>query len=394
MTRKYITLYECLTKSAKKALSLQQNDGSMLAGHNGPYFDPETPVRNTGHWLITFLKVYEITKEKRFLDAAHKALCYLLSNQARPMGITFWHRKNPEKDFCNGLIGQAWSIEALTCAENYFDAPNILRIAKEVFLLHPFDEKLGLWRRVEVNGSYLSVDETFNHQLWFAASGSLLCQNCKNKEIIKRVHIFMDKIENSLNLYNSGLIVHHLKSKNLIDMLKRMIRAFSNKETKKQIISKAAGIFMDKIDNVLTLHDSGLTNYHLKSKSKAAGYHQFNLYAFALLKKYNPEHQFWQSRKFNLLWKHANTEQYEKELYNSEFGYPYNPPGFEMPFALEIFGEQMAGKQKKQELWLSEQFQRSFNFDSYLMEKGTKDPITHAARIYEATRLPDLNIHL
>ena len=47
MTRKYITLYECLIKSAKKALSLQQNDGSMLAGHNGSYFDPETPVRNT-----------------------------------------------------------------------------------------------------------------------------------------------------------------------------------------------------------------------------------------------------------------------------------------------------------------------------------------------------------
>jgi len=131
-------------------------------------------------------------------------------------------------------------------------------------LLHPFDEKLGLWRRVEVNGSYLSVDETFNHQLWFAASGSLICQNCKDKEIIKRVDIFMDTIENALNLYNSGLIVHHLKSKNLKDMLKRMIRAFSNKETKKQIISKAAGIFMDKIDNVLNFNDSGLTGYYLK----------------------------------------------------------------------------------------------------------------------------------
>jgi len=88
MTRKYITLYECLTKSAIKALSLQQKDGSMPAGHNGPYNDLETPVRNTGHWLMTFLKVYEITKEIRFLNAATKALCYLLSKQVRPRDKT------------------------------------------------------------------------------------------------------------------------------------------------------------------------------------------------------------------------------------------------------------------------------------------------------------------
>ena len=91
--------------------------------------------------------------------------------------------KNPGKDFCNGLIGQSWSIEALMYAANYFDIPKILKIAKEVFLLHPFDEKSGLWRRTEVNGSFLSVDETFNHQLWFAASGSLICQISTDEEI-------------------------------------------------------------------------------------------------------------------------------------------------------------------------------------------------------------------
>ena len=71
-----LTLYDCLVKSAIKALTLQHEDGSMPAGHNGPYFDLETPVRNTGHWLMTFLKVYSITKKKIFFNAAQKALDY------------------------------------------------------------------------------------------------------------------------------------------------------------------------------------------------------------------------------------------------------------------------------------------------------------------------------
>ncbi len=42
-------------------------------------------------------------------------------------------------------------------------------------------------------------------------------------------------------------------------------------------------------------------------------------------------------------------------------------------------------------LSIEEEFQRSFNFDSYLIKKGTRDPITHVYRIYKAKRLPNLN---
>ena len=63
------SLHEVIVSSASAALTLQRDDGSMPAGHNGPYYDPETPVRNTAHWLITFSRAYELSGAERFLDA-------------------------------------------------------------------------------------------------------------------------------------------------------------------------------------------------------------------------------------------------------------------------------------------------------------------------------------
>ena len=357
-------LHECLVRSARRGMELQGENGAMPAGHNGPYLDKETPVRNTGHWLIAFLKAYEISGEKTFLNSAEKALRFLLSKEARPMGKTFWHRENPEKDFANGLIGQAWSIEALSAASEHIDMDEPAKTAKDVFLMHPFNEETGLWKRVNVDGSYLSADGTFNHQLWFAASATLLSRHCKNREILRPVEIFMEKMPLNLDLYPSGLIVHNVKKHSLTGKAKRSLKMWIGRDKRGEIILKAAG------------------------------YHQFNLYAFALLKTCFPQHPFWKSSLFKKLWTYANSERYIMDIDKSIYGYPYNPPGFEMPFALEIFGDEMQDKREKQEKWLSEQMRRCFDFTSHLMEKNTKDPDTSAARIYEATRLPDLEIKI
>lgn len=357
------TLYDFIKIAADHGLTIQRNDGSFLPGHNGPYFDQETPVRNTGHWLIVFLKAYEITENCKFLDAANKAVNFLLSEKARPMKAAFWHRKNLGKDFSNGLIGQAWSIEALSVAARYFNDPEIIKTAEEVFLMHPFDEKHGLWRKISVDGSYLTVDSVFNHQLWFAAASSLLKKYSGKEEMVRRLDIFMDNIEANLALYPSGLIVHTLRRRGRAQIIKQLLRLFYN-------LSQAEVI------------------------DKAIGYHQFNLYAFALLKSSFPVHSFWTRKKFGKLWEYANSSEYRKQLHGSEFGYSYNPPGFEMAFALDVFGGDMPDKREKQEEWIAEQIRFCFDFESGLMKKGTKDPETHIARIYEATRLPDLKINV
>jgi len=81
-----MNLYTLLTHSAQAALDLQRPDGSMPPGHNGLYHDPETPVRNTAHWLLTFQKVYQITQVDAYRQAVQKALRYLCQADLRPSG--------------------------------------------------------------------------------------------------------------------------------------------------------------------------------------------------------------------------------------------------------------------------------------------------------------------
>ena len=52
-----MNLYDLLVDTADRAIEIQRSDGSMPPGHNGPYYDPETPVRNTAHWSITFVRL-------------------------------------------------------------------------------------------------------------------------------------------------------------------------------------------------------------------------------------------------------------------------------------------------------------------------------------------------
>ena len=87
-----ITTYELLERSARAALDWQREDGSFPPGRNGVYDEPETPVRTTSKWLTTLSKVYEITGEQTYADAANDAADYLLSDEARPYGYTFHSR--------------------------------------------------------------------------------------------------------------------------------------------------------------------------------------------------------------------------------------------------------------------------------------------------------------
>ena len=74
-----VSLDNLIVESATHALEDQSHDGSKIPGFNGPYHDPETPVRNTAHWMISFLKAYKITGEDRFRFGAERAAYYLQS---------------------------------------------------------------------------------------------------------------------------------------------------------------------------------------------------------------------------------------------------------------------------------------------------------------------------
>jgi len=357
-----MNLYDIILQSASSALELQRDDGSMPPGWNGPYHQQETPVRNTAHWLITFLKAYEITEDRKYKDAAKKCVEYLLSNEARPMNATFWHRKAEKKDKCNGLIGQAWTIEALSIAEEKLGLKECKEIAEEIFFLHPFNEKCGLWKRVDIDGKILDFDYVFNHQLWFAASASMI----ENREIDDSINVFMDKLTENIRTDETGLIHHFL---------------LPDCNTKTKIYSF--------LINVYLLKKGKKFNQILQE-----GYQAFNLYALALLKKKFPFHSFWDTNLFTSSLNHITLQSYYKYLENNRYGSPYNPAGFENAFAIHVFSDKFEESESLISEWASWQIKKHFDFEEKMIKKNTEDPVTLSARIYEATRLPDIPIKI
>jgi len=348
-----------LCASAEAMLARQRPDGSLPAGHNGLYRDAETPVRNTGHWLVSWLAALRWTGDARYRRAAEQALGYLASEKARPGGASFWHRDAAGKDACNGLIGQAWSIEALVTAADVLELEEPARLAEQVFLLHPFDESLGLWRALEIDGRCLHWDATFNHQLWFAAAGALLAGHA-SPEVARRVARFLERLPRLLGVHGDGLIRHWLAPAGLLRRApRRALRLLRGRRR------EAAAL-----------------------RRRELGYHAFNLYAFALLRRHAPDHAIWRQRRFRHAWRFARSPCFRQALEDNPYGWAYNPVGIEMAFALETF--EGPGSRAEQAIWLGLQLVRHWDFAERLLSRDTPDPATLAARLYEAARLPNL----
>jgi|TARA_B100000315_G_scaffold175300_1_gene163822 hypothetical protein len=351
----------------------------LQPGHNGPYNDHETPVRNFGHWLITFSKCFELTGKQIYLDKIRELAEFLISDNARPFGYSFHHRYKESKDKCNGLIGQAWTIESLVYASSVLDDMNYAYVAEEVFSQHNFNEKLGLWNRLETNGLILSIDETFNHQLWFAACASLL-GTPRREEIRERIIQFMNLLSENLSVLDNGLIYHPIE---------RRINYNGSDTSYKTKIKNSVKSFLFMLWNKDRKSTNSDKEYRGKMTTKSVGYHQFNMYAFAILKESFPDHPFWLSPRFQSSVDYLISNEFKNEISENRFGYPYNPPGFEVPYALSVFTEMTEGELIKISSWyINEQFKRCYNTQTRMLDKNIEDPLTLTARVYEVTRLP------
>lgn len=376
MSESTTTLTEVLIESAEAALSEQNENGSMPAGQNGPWNDPETPVRNTGHWLITFLNCYNETMDEEFLKAAESAVEYLMSDEARPHGETFHHIKPNKKDRCNGLIGQAWTIEALVVAAKALDKPELVEAASEVFLKHPFERDLAAWHPVEIDGTILPIDMTFNHQLWFAAAGGLLAQHPdSDPEVDNQVRRYLDEVECNLNVMENGLVYHPFKPD--FD-IKKYGKIFFEGVKGGTAHTMVFGVLQGIIGRDAENNEGGWAE-------KAVGYHSFNLYGFALLREGYPGHSVWSCKKIQQIVEHASTQEYAEALDSNTYGYPYNCSGIELAYALDVFADIDAETQRQ---WLQRQFDRTYDPMTAAMDRNNPDPTTLTARLYEATRIP------
>lgn len=371
------SLYDVLEESAEIALDEQRDDGSMPPGQNGPWNDKETPVRNTGHWTVTFLKCYQWTEREEFRDAAEAAVSYLKSNESRPYGETFHHRKSDDRDGCNGLIGQAWTIEALVTASEVLGRPELVDLASRVFLKHPFDRDLAAWHPVEIDGAVLPIDMTFNHQLWFAAAGGLLANHSSsNPAVNEQVQHYLDELDENLNLMENGLVYHPFKPNfDVVKYGKIFLQGLKAGTAHTMVLGVLQGIIGgDGEDN-----EGGWTE-------ESAGYHSFNLYGFALLQEAYPNHSIWKHEKIERAVAYARSEDFVEALDENPYGYPYNCSGIEMAYALDVLTD--AGENARRR-WLERQFDRTYEPNSRSMSRNNPDPTTLTARLYEATRISE-----
>ena len=236
--------------------------------------------------------------------------------------------------------------------------------------MHDFDNALGLWKIREINGKTLGFDVTFNHQLWFAAAGSMLATNSL---IDDQLSVFLDRLPMNLGLYKNGLVQHPILPKLNSGM------SFGLR-TKRLVATAVQGNWSRQRDRV-------------SMTEKAVGYHAFNLYAFAILSQRYPDYDAWSSDLMKSMVSYAKSSDYLETLEGNRYGYSYNSPGFEIAYAIiclpYLFGEDPEGQASE---WVGRQLVRCYDFETSQMRLNTEDPVNHAARIYEATRLPNLDV--
>lgn len=379
-----MTLLDFIDKIAQRAL--QYPHVFLKPGHNGPYFHPETELRNKGHWLITFCKLYEWTGREAYKSKAAEFAEYIVSKDARPYGYSFYHRNTLKKDRCNGLVGQAWTFEALAQAAETFQNNTFNKLAEEVFLQHHFNTKYALWNILEIDGEILPIDNAFNHQLWFAAGISMV--NSHNTEIHSQISSFLEKLFDNVTILENGLIYHEFDFE-IQDAYGKNAKLSFRKRIKQQIKQILSGTGRNKVTDITSLTPVEKKEWLWKKmKHKSIGYHAFNMYAFALLKQRYPEHPVWNNPLFKKTVDYLFSEEYNQGINNNEYSFAYNPPGYEVPFSVAVLQppeqEQLHSFAQS---WVNRQIEICFNPETYLFDRNNVDPSTLTARLYEVTRL-------
>lgn len=355
------TIHDVLVKSAQSSLDLQRDDGSFPPGRNYTYDEPETPVRTTSHWAVTLSEAYDITGEARFEEAANAAIDYLLSDEVRPHGYTFHCRNTEEKDLCNGVVGQGSAIRALGHAGGILDREDAIATGIEVFELHPFDEDLGLWEKVEIDGEKLSFDRTLNHQILFAAASSKLAS--ESDIVSTRIKAFLGNLDSNIQLHSNGLIKHYIRPQPT-----ESLRAFRRETRHWRLLL-----------NEVMYHYYSRSN---EQKSREIGYQPVNLRGMAMIKSEFPDHHFWSTKLMDSAVNRLQVDESRRSSQGSII------PGINAAWVCWVFNNCAEGTSK----YISEELNINSSFNPYMA-----DSCDNAGRdcvISLVAGLPDIELRI
>lgn len=355
-------VFELLEDSAKIALEMQLSDGSFMQGHNGPWMHKDTQVRVTSHYAQLLCKAYHTSDDSVYKSAAQKAGEFIISQ--RPHGYTFHCRNSHSK--CNGLIGQAWAMEALWQISVATGDLKFARVAGDVIKLHHLS-RTGLWHTLEIDGKDLGISRTLNQQVLFSAVSAGIGELLDDAIIKSKVMFFVSHLMRNI-VYCGGIFEHLIYRRINFEPLDYPIRFMTR---------CVAPWFFRKADLVK------LRNEYLS----------FLLYGFALLKKSLPDPSVFSGQTFNRVLQ-TSVDLLDKDIYTQKsdadnYSWAYNPVGFEVAYVLQEFDVK---SRHTAEEWIREQLNRHYDVHNRMMNRATSDPVTLASRIYELIRVDDREV--
>lgn len=309
---------------SEKMLWEYSKTGMVRDTFNGPYHDDESKARAISHLIVSAYYEIVIFNNESYVKVLMQLGDELIKSFDNNGLIKIRMKEN--KDSCNGVIGHAWILQAITCLYKYTKDKKYIYYGNEIVKNHIYSTKKGMWLIPEI----AKIDATFNHQLWYAACLLEYATITENIEQVHTVKYFLEN-NNCIQIAYNGRIRHLVKE-----------------NTSMRNIAKR------KIKNLLNdIH------FVLKRPSlvyKECGYHIFNMTAFAIIHRYLPEIELWKTKKFNKTIKFINSKTFirylESTQYNLDntllwrsvnnktinyYGYPYNVPGFEIDFVAEEF---------------------------------------------------------
>lgn len=190
--------------AADKGRNLSK-DGLYPPGHNGPWDQMETPVRNTCHWMVTNAKAFSLTGKSTYKDLVHKSAKAILNPKYNPFSASYMIL-NANASYPNGIIGQAWVMEALVAACACLEEPYYLELAKRLALKHHFDPSVNLWAVLTIDGVTGEVHISLNQQLWFGAMNHVVGKLSNNAELLRRSELFYTSLYKYF--WNSQNLIH------------------------------------------------------------------------------------------------------------------------------------------------------------------------------------------
>lgn len=351
---------------------------AILPGNNGPYYNEETNVRNMAHWCVTFSKYYEKTQEEKYLNVVRLLADAILASEHYNGQGVYKCRSEKASDEVNGVIGPAWIIEGLMWALHATGDERYYERAREMFLVVPFYDRLSIWNRMNTKGKKLSVDVTFNHQLWFAAAGAMINAYKEDEEISRRLDAFVKNIQHNVTIRKDGRIAHFTMN------------------DQNGLLGYPGMIYRDIKNDILEFFNKPSFAY------KEAGYHAFNLYGFAILKEYyKKDIPFINTKKFKKSLDYVCNTKYIDILCSADrsldqtrikskldvkfnlFAFAYNSPAFELPKIYDAFGLHNSSAGDVINTLCDKQIEYTYDESLQMFAKNTDDKETLTARIYE-----------